>query len=42
MVSTLGDSVVFVGAGKFKGQMNQNLNIFSLAILKRRNVKQNI
>ena len=26
----------------FKGQMNQNLNIFSLAILKRRNVKQNI
>ena len=25
-----------------KGQMNQNLNIFSLAILKRRNVKQNI
>ena len=27
---------------KFKGQMNQNLNIFSLAVLKRRNVKQNI
>ena len=25
-----------------KGQMNQNVNIFSLAILKRRNVKQNI
>ena len=26
----------------FKGQMNQNLNIFSSAVLKRRNVKQNI
>ena len=25
-----------------KGQMNQNLDIFSLAILKPRNVKQNI